>query len=322
MLRALIIGHDGQDGGILWKQLVARGFSLIGVSRCGVRVHAAEWNNAVDITDILCVQRLVASFNPDQIYYLAAHHHSSQDSGSAEADAWHESWNVHVHAFSNILRAAKDCCPNVRIFYASSSRVFGEAVESPQDETTLIAPSCVYGVTKASAMLLADYYVRAHGLFVSCGILFNHESPMRGSQFVSQRIVNGLVAIKFGLVNTLEIGSLDARVDWGYAPDYTRAMQLILEHNQAGTFVIASGHAHSIREMIAIAAEYLELPPEIHVVETAGILQRPSQDLCGNSLLLRTATGWEPVIGFRQMTGILVDAAVARHHGHVPSFPI
>ncbi|MFC5438086.1 GDP-mannose 4,6-dehydratase [Rhodanobacter umsongensis] len=320
-MRALIIGHDGQDGGILWKQLAARDFSLLGVSRRGIRVHASEWNDVVDITDFLDVERLVAGFNPDQIYYLAAHHHSSQDSGSAEGDAWHGSWNVHVHAFSNILRAAKDHCPDVRIFYASSSRVFGEAFESPQDETTLIAPSCVYGVTKASAMLLADYYVRVHGLFVSCGILFNHESPVRGSQFVSQRIVNGLVAIKYGLANALEIGSLDARVDWGYAPDYTRAMQLILECDQAGIFVVASGQTHSVREMIAVAAEYLQLSTEVRVMETASILRRRSQDLCGNPFLLRSVTGWQPVIGFHQMVRILVDAAVARHHGHAPSFP-
>ena len=322
MPRALIIGHTGQDGRILWDQLAARDFSLLGISRHETRTNEVQWEGVVDITDPSSVRLLMEYFSPDQVYYLAAHHHSSQDSRSAEADAWHESWNVHVHAFSNFLYAAKDYCPDVRIFYAASSRVFGEAIESPQDETTRIAPTCVYGVTKASAMLLADYYVRVHGLFVSCGILFNHESPMRGSQFVSQRIVEGLVAIKFGLANTLEIGSLNARVDWGYAPDYTRAMQLILEHNQAGTFVIASGHTHSVREMITMTAEYLELSPEIRLVETVNILRRPSQDLCGDALLLRTATGWEPMIGFRQMISILVDAAVARHHGHTPSFPI
>lgn len=321
MLRVLIIGHDGQDGGILWKQLAARGFSLLGVSRRGTRVHAAEWSEAVDITSLPSMRRVLAGFKPDQVYYLAAHHHSSQ-SDIAEADVWKHSWEIHVHAFSNLLRAAKECCPDARIFYASSSRVFGEAVASPQDEQTLLAPSCIYGVTKASGMMLAGYYQRVYGLFVSCGILFNHESPMRGSQFVSQRIADGLVAIKYGRASKLEIGSLDARVDWGYAPDYTRAMQMILEANHAETFVISSGQTHSVREMIAIAADHLELPLGTHVVETLSILQRRPQDLCGNPSRLRAVTGWKPFVGFHQMVRILVDAAVARQRGEAPSFPV
>jgi len=322
MLRALIIGHNGQDGSILWRQLAARGFSLLGVSRSGIRVHAAEWCEAVDITNLECMRRVMAGFRPDQVYYLAAYHHSSQDSGIGEANVWQDSWDIHVHAFSNLLCAAKECCSAVRIFYASSSRVFGEASTSPQDEQTLFAPRCIYGLTKVSGMMLADYFQRVHGLFVSCGILFNHESPARGSQFVSQRIANGLVAIKYGCASKLEIGSLDARVDWGYAPDYTRAMQMVLDANHAETFVISSGQTHSVREMVAIAADHLKLPLGTHVIESSSILQRRPQDLCGNPSRLRSATGWKPLVGFHQMVRILVDAAVARRHGETPSFPV
>ncbi|HWV47502.1 MAG TPA: GDP-mannose 4,6-dehydratase, partial [Nitrospira sp.] len=293
MPRALIIGDAGQDGQILWDQLVARGFSLLGISRRAIRTHSTQWSGDVAITVLQDVQDMMAQFRPDYVYYLAAHHHSSQDPGGEDASAWEDSWAIHVHAFSNVLHAARECCSGVRIFYASSSRVFGEASASPQDEQTLLAPRCVYGVTKASGMMLADYFERTHGLFVSCGILFNHESPLRGSQFVSQRIADGLVAIKYGQESVLEIGSLDARVDWGYAPDYTRAMQMVLECGSPGHFVIASGQNHSVREMVDAAAERLGLSGETRIVETANILRRRSQDLCGNPSRLRACTGWK-----------------------------
>jgi GDPmannose 4,6-dehydratase len=321
MPRALIIGHAGQDGRILWDQLAARGFSLVGISRSTVRAWHADWNAAVDVTDAQAVRAFMADFAPEQIYYLAAHHHSSQDTGSGDADAWEESWNVHVHGFANVLRAARESSPDVRVFYASSSRVFGEAITSPQDESTPLRPVCIYGVTKVSAMVLADYYRRTHGLFVSCGILFNHESPLRGAQFVSQRVVGGLNAIKSGHAESLQVGSLGARVDWGYAPDYTRAMQLILESGQAGDFVIATGRTHSVRDMVAIAAEYLGIEWEGRVVETARILKRAPQELCGDASRLRRLTGWEPSVDFREMIHILVDATKSRQEAgsSVPS---
>ena len=314
MTRALIIGHTGQDGRILWDQLAAQDFSLVGISRHGTRTHNSDSNEIVDIAVQSSVRHLLQRFKPDQIYYLAAHHHSSQEQGAELAEAWRQSWLVHVHAFSHFLDAARDCCPGTRIFYASSSRVFGEASVSPQNEGTPLKPSCIYGVTKASAMMMADYYLRTHDVRVSCGILFNHESPIRGAQFASQRVADGMVALKYGLASSLEIGSLDARVDWGYAPDYTRAMQLILETETAENFVIATGQTHSVREMIVIAADYLDMHWEGRVVETARMLRRSSQDLCGDPSRLRQITGWKPSIGFQEMTRILVDAAVARRH--------
>jgi GDPmannose 4,6-dehydratase len=161
-------------------------------------------------------------------------------------------------------------------------------------------------------MVLADYYRRTHGVRVACGILFNHESPLRGEQFVSQRVVNGLAAIKFGRAEVFHVGSLDAKVDWGYAPDYTRAMQLMLESDLEGDFVVATGRTHSLREFVSIAAEHMGVEWEGRVVEKARILTRPSQGLCGDAARLRRATGWAPSVDFRGMVGILADAAVAR----------
>jgi GDPmannose 4,6-dehydratase len=164
-------------------------------------------------------------------------------------------------------------------------------------------------VTKAAGMLLADYYRRVHGLFVSCGILFNHESPLRGPQFVTQRVVRGLVAIARGEASELEVGSLDARVDWGYAPDYTHAMQAMLEMQVPGDFVVATGKTHSVRDLVEVAAARLGLDWRRVVVEESGVLKRGAQGLCGDASRLRSATGWAPSIAFSEMVELLVDAA-------------
>jgi GDPmannose 4,6-dehydratase len=308
MPRALIVGHTGQDGRILWQQLAARGFALGGVARA--RRDGFGDPAPVDITDAESVRRLVGDFRPDQIYFLAAHHHSSQDLDSNEAGVWGPSWATNVHAFSHFLGAAGAHDPATRIFYASSSRVFGSADASPQDEQTPLRPECIYGVTKASAMMLAGFYRRVHGMHVSCGILFNHESRLRSPQFVSRRIVDGLLAIKRGKAEVLEIGNLGARVDWGYASDYTRAMQLMLDMAPPGDYVVATGETHSVGEMVAVAASCIGLDTTGRIVESAGIIQRQPQTLCGDASKLRNATGWRPSIGFAEMIRRLAEEAM------------
>jgi GDPmannose 4,6-dehydratase len=313
MSRAVIVGSGGQDGRLLWEQLRERQFSLVGLTRGDVRCHQSRWDaGPVDVLDAAAVRALVDAFQPDQVYYLAAHHHSSQDDRPSEAALWRASWQTHVTGFENFLAAVQQARAPARVFYASSSRIFGEATASPQNEATPFKPSCVYGATKAAAMMVASYYRRAHGVYVSSGILFNHESPLRGAQFVSQRVVDGLVALKLGRSQHLAIGDLDARVDWGYAPDYTRAMQLILAADAPEDFVVASGETHSIRELIALAAEVLGVEWEGRVIENKGILQRGSQELCGDAARLRTVTGWRPSVSFAAMIRILAEAALAR----------
>ena len=309
MSRALIIGHAGQDGRILWDQLVGRGIALVGVSRSGLRTHGVEWNAPVDIADVHGVQALVEAFAPTQVYYLAAHHHSSQDAAINASDIWDRSWAVHVHGFGHVLQALVAVVPASRVFYAASSRVFGAGGGGLVDEATPHRPDDSYGVTKAAGMLLADHYRRVHGMFVSCGILFNHESPLRGPQFVTQRVVRGLAAVARGDATKLEVGSLDARVDWGYAPDYTHAMQRMLQASTPGDFVVATGTTHSVRDLVEIAAGHLGLDWRSVVFETGGLLQRGTQGLCGNAERLRAETGWAPSIEFPEMVRLLVDAA-------------
>ncbi|WP_372716829.1 GDP-mannose 4,6-dehydratase [Immundisolibacter sp.] len=313
---ALIVGHTGQDGRFLWDQLVQSGVSVIGISRRGSSVHNVKWDKNTDISDLASVTRLMRYLKPESIFFLAAHHHSSQENVENEGDIVTTSLTVHVNAFNHFLLCARLFCPQSRIFYASSSRVFGESAISPQNENTELKPNCIYGITKMMGMLLADYYRRVYRMYVSCGILYNHESPLRGEKFLSRRAIDGLVAIKYGHATSLEVGDLDARVDWGYAPDYTRAMQLVLEADSPGDFVIATGKTHSVRELIMIAASHLGIQWEKYVTEQSSILHRNAQELCGDSSRLREVTGWTPSMDFSTMIKLLVNASEKKFQGN------
>jgi GDPmannose 4,6-dehydratase len=309
MKRALIVGHSGQDGRILCDQLAEDGYALIGIGRRTFCTNEVEWNEPVDISSSAAVHRLVGALRPNQIYYLAAYHHSSQQATQGEEDSWRMSWQTHTQGLLNFLEAIRLHHPMSRLFYASSSRVFGQADSSPQNELTPLRPTCVYGATKAMGMALADYYRRNHDLFAACGILFNHESPLRGEAFVTQRVIKGLIDIKAGRSDLLQVGSLEARVDWGYAPDYTKAMRLILEADKPDDFVVATGKTYSVRELVEVASEIIGLRWESKVIENAGILNRKAQELCGDSSRLRRVTGWRPSTTFRDMIEIMITAA-------------
>ena len=313
--RAIIVGYGGQDGRILWNQLSERSYALVGIGRSGLRTHGTDWDGQTTVDDAGSVRRLIAEFRPDEIYYLAAYHHSSQDSAPNELSLWLLSRKVHIEGFLNFLEAARECHPATRIFYASSSRVFGIATRSPQTEVTPLQPICLYGISKLTGMMLGRYYATNYGIHVSSGILYNHESPLRRPEFISQRIAYGLAKVKAGLCEQLEIGNLSACVDWGYAPDYTLAMQLILEHGRPGDFIIASGATHSVREMVDVATQCLGLDRASVVVENKSILQRDTLPLCGDPTYLRRTTGWKPRVNFHEMVRTLVEAAQAEMLG-------
>lgn len=311
MPRALIVGHTGQDGRILWHQLALRGYVLTGLSRSGLCRGDGSMGPPVDLADAGAVTALLYGVKPDEVYFLAARHHSSQEAEVDPLLAWHDSLALHVQAFLHVLQGVVEACPAAGVFYASSSRVFGRAERSPQNETTPLQPDCVYGVTKAAGMLVAQQYRSSHGLRVCCGIMFNHESPIRGAEYVSQRVVRGLVAIQRGMSGPISIGDLDARVDWGYAPDYTRAMQAMLAADVARDYVVATGVTHSVRDLVEHVAGRLGLDWRECVTESAGLLRRPPQGLCGDASLLRQSTGWAPSQDFRGMLDLMVDAALA-----------
>lgn len=298
MKRAIIVGCQGQDGRLLAELLSQNGYRLKGVAH----------NSSIDIRDFKQVRSLVSRFKPDEIYHLAAFHHSSQDGSLEPVELLRRSWEVNVLSLANFLEAVRQRCPRARLFYAASSHIFGAVKSGRADEKTPLAPLNVYGVTKAAGLLLCRLYRAQHALFVSVGILFNHESPLRQPQFVSRKIIRGALAIKKGLARTLVLGNLDAEVDWGYAPDYVEAMVAILQHSSAGDFVIASGKKKSVRQFAASVFARLGLDWKRHVRSNPALLSRDSKGIVGNSARLTSATGWRPRMAFDQMIGALIRA--------------
>ena len=310
MSKALVIGCNGQDGSLLCTLLHKKGARVFGINRASERTQSFVHFSALDICDLPRVNDLLAEARPDEVYYLAAYHHSAeQQKPPGEVVAL--SLRVNTQGLNNVLAAIADSpTPRARVFYAASSRVFGDPDEDVQDENTPMAPVCAYGISKAAGVHLCRYYRREHGVFVSTGILYNHESPLRPEYFVTRKIVRAAVRIRSGLERELVLGNLDARVDWGWAPDYVEAMHAILQLGCPDDFVLATGVLHSVREFVEIAFSAVGLNWREHVVERGGVLEgrRAVKPLCGSAARLQAATGWRPRVSFEEMVRIMVVA--------------
>jgi len=313
MKRAVVVGSGGQDGSLLFDRLERDGCAVVGIERGKTRARGVRERAPVDILDRDQVRALVSSFRPDEVYYLAAHHGSSED-GAAEEDlelleASHE---VHVVGLLHFLEALRSHRPTASLLYAASSRIFGDPGSETQDEDTPLAPRCVYGITKAYGTSCCRLYRRVHSLRASVGILYNHESPGRRAGFVSRKIVDGAVDIRLGRRTHLAVADLGARVDWGYAPDFVEAMIRIAAMEEPGDFVVATGVARSVLEFVEVAFGLAGLDWRKHVVEDPSLVARPSPTLAGNARKLRSITGWAPSVSFEEMVGILYRAACSR----------
>jgi GDPmannose 4,6-dehydratase len=315
MKRILVIGHSGQDGRILLEQLTTAGHSVVGVSRKGLVARGGDSSQlppVVDVTDYEQVRNLIGAALPDEAYYLAAHHHSAEDLDENIPELFRRSQDVHVTGLVNVLDALRDGAPRCRTFYAASSHVFGAPRTPVQDETTPLEPRCAYGITKTAGIHACRFYRECHGLHVSVGILYNHESPYRARSFVSQRIAYGareaLAAKAAGKGYKLVLGNLSAVVDWGYAPDYVRAMMIIVAREAPEDFVVATGVPHTVRDFVATAFSHLGLDWTEYVRESAEVVRKPGVTRVGDPRKLRAATAWEPSVGFQEMVRILVDA--------------
>jgi GDPmannose 4,6-dehydratase len=261
----------------------------------------------VDILDAAAVENAVRAFAPEEIYYLAACHHSSQERPPGDRELFQQSFAINVFGLVNFLEAMRLIGGPARLFYAASSHVFGVA-PTPQDETTPFRPDSAYGITKAAGAECVRFYRQTHGLFAAVGILYNHESPWRRPQFVTQKIARAAAAIKAGRENRLVLGDLEAAVDWGYAPDYVDAMIRILALPQPDDFVVATGQAHTVREFVEIAFGLLGLNWKEHVQVTPGLIVAPPRDLVGKADKLIAATGWKPSVTFAELVALLVRA--------------
>ena len=320
---ALIIGSEGQDGRILFDRLGAEGDRVIGVGRATVRsanTEGAALPERVDVLDPAQANSLIRDLRPDEVYYLAAYHHSSEDPAAQATlpELIRRSMDVHVNGLCNVLEALRLHAPHGRLFYAASSHVFGEDPPGPQqDERTPLNPANAYAITKVAGMHACRLYRRQHGLFASVGILFNHESALRRPGFLTRRIVEGVLDVRDGKADALTVGDPAAQVDWGYAPDTVDAMVRILRvAPQPDEFVVATGEAHTVSQFADVAFRAAGVDPAGRVRQDPNLIAkaRPSRSpLVGNAAKLRTATGWRPGVTFEEMVALLVrDADRAR----------
>ena len=317
MPRALITGIAGQDGSLLAELLLARGYAVAGVVRPGsagpfANLAAVEGRIdllAIDLLDEASLGDALAAFAPDEIYNLAA--------PSFVPRSWDEPVVTAEFAavgVTSLLEAVRKRRPAARVYQATSSEIFGEPRQVPQNEETPLSPVTPYGVAKAYAHFIVRSYRRRHGLHVSSGILYNHESPRRPLTFLPRKVAHGAAAIALGLQQELVLGDLDARRDWSYAGDSVQAMWLMLQQDAPDDYVIASGVLHSVRELVACAFGHVGLAWEQHVRVDPAFLRGSAElhDLVGDSSKARERLGWQPQVGFEQLVRLLVDADLER----------
>lgn len=314
--KAFITGIAGQDGSYLAEHLLEKDYEVYGiVRRNSVPEHQesriAHLENDVktyygDVSDLSTITELLSKIQPDEIYNLAAQSHVR-----ISFDVPLYTAQTNAIGVINMLEAYRINCPNAKFYQASSSEMFGNSVDEDgfQRETTKMTPTSTYGCAKVFGYNIVRHYRNAHKLFAANGILFNHESPRRGSNFVTNKIIKAAVRIKLGLQDKLELGNLDSFRDWGHSKDYVRAMNLILNHNEPDDFVIATGKTCSVREFCFHAFNRLELNYENYVVQNEKFLrQEELKYLRGDSTKARTILKWEPSYNIFSLINEMVES--------------
>ena len=316
MKTALITGITGQDGSYLAEFLLEKGYRVVGMTRRSSTVGDERIAHVLDQLsvvqgDLLDQASLVAALNaaePDEVYNLAAQ--------SFVPTSWNQPVLTGEYTglgVTRLLEAIRQVCPTVRFYQASTSEMFGKVTTVPQNEDTPFHPRSPYGVAKAYAHHLTVNYRESYGLFAVCGILFNHESPRRGVEFVTRKVALGAARAALEPDSRLPMGNLEAERDWGYAGDYVQAMWMMLQQPEPRDYVIASGIAHSVRDLCRIAFEHVGLDYEKHVVVDPKLIRPAEVDhLLGDASLARSELGWEPTMDFRSLVELMVDADLDR----------
>ena len=320
---ALITGILGQDGSYLGELLIRMNYRVIGTSHRADSVTEVSLAGTdvpvhpLDISNEGQIRAIFERFQPDEIYNLASRSSSSQlfDDPVATAD-------INGLAIVRMLEAIKNICPNTRFCQASSSEVFAKAGQSPQDETTPLRPRNAYGAAKIFAQNMVEAYRERYGLFACSAILYNHESPRRGQEYVTRKVASTAVRIAAGLTKTLTTGNLDSRRDWGFAGDYVRAMWLMLQQDTPDDYVIATGETHSVRELCQLAFSRVGLDYRDYVAVDESLARGQEQTvLCGNSSKAIVQLGWKPSISFVELVNMMVDAEKVKLAGEMtPSY--
>lgn len=314
--RALITGITGQDGSYLAEFLLEKGYEVFGMVRRAStetferieHIMGRVVLKQADLLDFLSLIKIMEEVRPDEIYNLAA------------MSFVPTSWNQPILTgeftgigVARVIEAMRQVCPKARFYQASSSEMYGKVREIPQNEQTPFHPRSPYGAAKAYGHYITVNYRESYGLYALSGILFNHESPRRGKEFVTRRISDGVARVKLGLATELRLGNLDAKRDWGFAGDYVKAMWMMLQQPRPADYVVASGKAHSVRDFVTLAFDHAGLNWKKYV-KTDKSLMRPAEvdHLLGDASKARKILGWKPATDFAGLVRMMVDADLKR----------
>jgi GDPmannose 4,6-dehydratase len=314
--RALITGVTGQDGSYLAELLLEKGYEVTGIVRRSSAPNLWRIEHLLDrielrpgdLLDQQSIMKVMAEVRPHELYNLAAM--------SFVPASWDQpmlTGEFNAQGVTRVLEAIRQVDPEIRLYQASSSEMFGKVREVPQTELTPFYPRSPYGVSKVFAHYITVNYRESYNLFAVSGILFNHESPRRGLEFVTRKVTDGVARIKLGLADSLALGNLDAQRDWGFSGDYVRAMWLMLQQNQPDDYVIATGESHSVRELVELAFDHVKLDWTRYIRLDPRFLRPAEVDhLIGDASKARSGLGWRPEIDFAGLVRMMVDADLAR----------
>jgi GDPmannose 4,6-dehydratase len=312
---ALITGITGQDGSYLAELLLEKGYRVCGIVRRSSNENLQRIEHLrdrvdlfqADLLDEISLLRVLRQTQPHEVYNLAAM--------SFVPTSWQEpvlTAEFTAVGVARLLEAVREACPEARFYQASSSEMFGKVIETPQRETTPFHPRSPYGVAKVYGHHITVNYRESYGLFACSGILFNHEGPRRGLEFVTRKISHGVARIKLGLDHELRLGNLEARRDWGFAGDYVRAMWLMLQQDEADDYVVGTGETHSVEEFAAIAFDQAGLDWRQYVIVDPQYYRPAEVDLLmADASKARARLGWRPDVSFAQLARLMVDADLA-----------
>ena len=316
MPTALITGVTGQDGSYLAELLLSKGYKVIGVARRSSTVTYERIDHLLDdlileqgdLTDQGSLLALLEEHKPTEIYNLAAQ--------SFVPTSWNQpalTGDVTALGVTRILEAIRFVNPRIRFYQASSSEMFGKVLEVPQNEKTPFYPRSPYGVAKVYGHWITVNYRESYNMFATSGILFNHESPRRGLEFVTRKVTDGVSRIKLGLAKELRLGNLEARRDWGFAGDYVEAMWMMLQHDSPDIFVVGTGETHSVRELCEIAFEHAGLDYNEFVIQDERYYRPAEVDLLiSDPSKMHSILGWEPAVSFKELITMMVEADMER----------
>ena len=314
--RAIITGITGQDGSYLAELLLEKGYEVVGVTRRLSAPNTQRIEHLLgridlrpgDLLDQMSLLKVVEEVRPHEFYNLAAM--------SYVPASWDQpmlTGEFNAQGVTRVLDAIRRVDPSIRFYQASSSEMFGKVRETPQTEETPFHPRSPYGVSKVFAHYITVNYRESYDLFAVSGILFNHESPRRGLEFVTRKVTDGVARIKLGIADSLSLGNLDAHRDWGFAGDYVRAMWMMLQQNTAADYVVATGVSHSVRDLVQTAFEHVGLDWHQHVRTDPRFLRPTEVDhLVGDATKARTELGWQPSVDFKELVTMMVDEDLAR----------